>query len=111
MATVEYDDDSFDDETALEEAACKYAEGFGVCAMKISVDGDTGWPDRLYFGRRFHGAKVQFFVEFKAFGEKANGKQRLVHALIRRQYRVPVYVVDRWSRFLEAWRRETRETP
>lgn len=105
---------TFEDEDALERAACEYAEARGVCTLKVTAaatDNEDGWPDRLFFGRTESGVRVVFLVEFKAFGETPRKLQRVTQELIRRRYRVHVYNVDRWSRWLRAWECETGLQP
>lgn len=102
-------DEDFGDEKALEDFCCAYADRRGFCSLKLTSDatGEDSWPDRLFFGRSVHNHATVFLVEFKDFGRVAGPRQRLVHRIIDRKYGLRPYVIDRWSRFLIAWRRET----
>lgn len=101
-------DEDFETEDELERYACRYAERRGLCAVKMELPGLDHWPDRLFFGRDDREARAGvFLVEFKDFGEEARPMQYVTHEYIRRRYRTPVYVVDRWSSFLNIWRIES----
>lgn len=104
-------DDDFDDELELEKYAARYAERRGFCSLKLSAEatGEDGWPDRLFFGAASNHATC-FLIEFKDLGEKAEPRQRLVHRVIYRKYGIKPHVVDRWSEFLNVWRRETGQS-
>lgn len=52
----------------------------GCVAIKLSVPGWRGWPDRLVLGPH----RFVWFVEFKRRGETSKRHQTLVHRLLWR---------------------------
>lgn len=85
-------------ESALEVKAVKLAwEQFGVLGSKLSILGDTGYPDRIFW---LSGGRP-WLVEFKRPGESPRKKQVYIHAQLRRLgYDVEVH--DDLDRFVQA---------
>ena len=67
-------------EVTIEERACTRIQlELGVVSLKLNVQSNTGWPDRLYL---VPGGKP-FFIEFKQPGAEPEPRQRLIHAQLR----------------------------
>lgn len=58
-------------ETALENAVVKWATTRGIICLKLTPDGQRGWPDRMFILR----GRVAF-IEFKAAGEELRDLQK-----------------------------------
>lgn len=76
-------------ESKIEQKACDLVLKYlGVVGSKLSVIGDTGYPDRVFwlpYGR-------PLLIEFKKPGEEPEPKQVEIHRRLRRLgYQVEVY--------------------
>lgn len=67
-------------ESKLEQKATEYAKKLGILSLKLNVQGQIGWPDRIYL---YNGRVL--FIEFKRPGEKPRKVQLYVHEKIRAQ--------------------------
>ena len=103
------DGDQFQNEIDLELHCCEHAEvRHNLGNIKVQVEGERGWPDRLFFGRvENSNFPVCFFVEFKDEGETVRRNQKRIHKRIRERG-IDVYVVDTYNKFLEVLKIETR---
>ena len=66
-------------EAAEERKAARLLAGLGLLTLKLNVQGQVGWPDRLVV---LPGGRV-LFVEMKLVGGKATARQVLVHRALR----------------------------
>lgn len=74
-------------ESYLESACVKYASLFGIKGIKLSIQSNIGYPDRLFI---IQGGKP-LFVEFKALGGKLSKKQQvIIDELTQKGYNVSV---------------------
>lgn len=90
-------------EAGLEERCCDFVRKNKGMALKIIVKGVRGFPDRLIL---LQGGKL-FFVEFKrpVTGVVAALQLRWHRAL--RRLGVPVYLIDTYKDFLNAYTQES----
>lgn len=58
-------------ESAVEKAACEYAESRGLWQTKFKSQNNRGVPDRIFIAP----GNIVFFIEFKAPGKKARWLQ------------------------------------
>lgn len=66
-------------ESKIESDTCARALAeLSVRSLKLNVQGDTGWPDRMYL---IPGGRP-LFIEFKATGGVRSARQRLIHAML-----------------------------
>lgn len=76
-------------ELDIEEAACaEVSKRFGIVSLKLNVQSNTGWPDRMFL---IPGGRP-FYIEFKQPGEEPDPRQRLIHAQLKYlQYEVETH--------------------
>lgn len=76
-------------EKEIENKVCKFVwENLGIKASKLSIIGDTSFPDRIFW---VPGGKP-IFIEFKAPKEKPKIKQSKTHTYLRDlNYNVEVF--------------------
>jgi hypothetical protein len=74
-------------ESRTEQDVRDMARVYGVEAMKLSIDGQNGWPDRMFL---IPGGRP-LFIEFKKPGEEPEPLQKKRHRYLRKQgYHVEV---------------------
>lgn len=75
-------------ETKIEDRACELAAALGVQSIKLTLWGDSGWPDRLFF---IPGGRP-LLIEFKAPGEAPRPLQKVRHLFLEyTQYDIEVH--------------------
>ena len=81
-------------ESKIESQCCDYALKNYVRSIKLNVQGQTGWPDRLFLFPN----KNAVSIEFKRPGFKPRPKQNFIHTILR-NLGFEVYVIDNLDRF------------
>lgn len=83
-------------EETIEKKFVSECDKLGVKAIKLEVQGDKGWPDRLVllpFSR-------VLFIEFKAPGGKTSIHQEMKFDLLN-SYGHKVYIFDNYEKAIE----------
>ena len=75
-------------ESRIEQKTTDYAKSLGMAALKLNVQGQAGWPDRLYIWNGH-----VWFIEFKAPKQKPRPLQVEIHKRMAKLGAV-VHVVD-----------------
>lgn len=83
----------------VENPTVRWAKSRGILSLKLNLQGNTGWPDRLFLYLGY-----QVFIEFKAPGSDLERNQpERVDELVQRGFTVGVFDDHRIAiAFLEA---------
>lgn len=78
----------------------------GVVGKKLNIDGDTGWPDFIFF---IPGGRP-LFIEFKRPGERPSPKQTYIHDDVLKKLGYDIEVHDNEDEAVNAIRIKVEAT-